>query len=107
MRHSACHRSASTDRCTSSGSWTPLCGMTRGVAAATRGDLAGAVRFNPASPIVVLTRACGIARGVLGRTRGQWLELRLRATRGMILAAAVLVLALAVRQQMNAPLLAG
>ncbi|MGH9267296.1 MAG: DUF2752 domain-containing protein, partial [Acidimicrobiales bacterium] len=85
----------------------PLCGMTRGVAAATRGDLVEAVRFNPASPMVVLSGAFGIVRGVVGLARGQWLELRLRATRGIVLAAAVLVFALAVRQQLNAPLLGG
>ncbi|GIU90755.1 MAG: hypothetical protein KatS3mg010_1854 [Acidimicrobiia bacterium] len=32
----------------------PLCGMTRAVVAAVRGDLAGSLRFNPAGILVVL-----------------------------------------------------
>lgn len=54
----------------------PGCGLTRGVVAAARGDLAGAWRWNPASLLVVLGGRRRVARAGVGRTTGWWLSVR-------------------------------
>jgi hypothetical protein len=54
---------------------TPSCGLTRGMVALVRGPLADAMRFNPASPIVLLG---GLALLALGVLTGRWLDVRLR-----------------------------
>ena len=55
----------------------PGCGLTRGVVAVVRGDLAGAWGWNPASPLVVLAVAAGIARAAVGTATGRWLTVRI------------------------------
>lgn len=83
----------------------PTCGMTRGVAATVRGELAGAWAYNPASPLLVGGALASVARAGVGVTTGRWLDLRLRVTRGGWAVLAVLLAALTVNQQANATLL--
>jgi len=54
----------------------PGCGLTRGVVALARGDLAGAWRWNPASLLVVVAVAAGIARAAVGAITDRWLAVR-------------------------------
>ena len=54
----------------------PGCGLTRGVVAVVRGDLAEAWRWNPASLLVVAAVAVGMARAGVGVATGRWLAVR-------------------------------
>ena len=83
----------------------PFCGMTRGVVALLRGNLADALGYNPASPLVVLAGLGGIARGLAGTLGNRWLTLRARRTRLLVVAVGVAVVALEIRQQINVDLL--
>lgn len=83
----------------------PTCGMTRGVAAAVDGDLAGAWAYNPASPLLVGGALASVARAGVGVTTGRWLDLHLRVTRGGWAVLVVFLAALTVNQQANASLL--
>ena len=55
----------------------PGCGLTRGVVALAGGDLAASLRWNPASPVVVLVAIVGVARAVVGACSGRWLAVRI------------------------------
>lgn len=79
----------------------PFCGMTRGVASVMRGDLATAIWYNPASPLVVLGGAAVLARGIYGWRSGRWLTVAWRSP-ARVAVAAVLVAALEVNQQLHA-----
>lgn len=84
----------------------PLCGMTRGVASAMRGDLAKALSYNPASPAVLLGGGVALARWIYGRRSGRWLNVSWRSpTRVAVIA--VLVAGLEVNQQLQAERLLG
>lgn len=85
----------------------PGCGLTRGVVAAARGDLAGAWTWNPASLLVVLTAAVGIARAGIGRVSGRWLSVRVAPRRWLIGLGLAAVAALWVNQWAHAALLMG
>ncbi len=85
----------------------PLCGMTRGTAAAVRGDLAAAVRFNPASPLVPLAGIASLARWAYGRGSGRWVTARFVARPLPVALAMIATVALEVNQQLHADLLAG
>ena len=79
----------------------PACGMTRGVAAAARGDLREAWWYNPASPLVVVGGLAVVARWVVGRLTGWWVDARLQATRLTLVVVAVVGVVLEVNQQMH------
>lgn len=84
----------------------PLCGMTRSVARAATGDVAGAWRYNPGGVVVVAGAWASIGRAVIGRLTGRWVSVHPVVTRsGRWLVAGALVV-LTVNQQMHADLLA-
>jgi hypothetical protein len=87
------------------GIMSPTCGMSRGVMSFTRGNLALAWEYNPASLLVVPAGLVAFTRAVFGRVTGRWLNLRVRWNwwiGGLLIAALV---ALTVRQQLNADFL--
>ena len=79
----------------------PFCGMTRGVAAVARGDLAEAWSFNPASPLVVVALLAMLGRGTYGVLSGRWLELRIAHRRLMLVVVLVAMAVLEVNQQLH------
>lgn len=83
----------------------PLCGATRGVRLTLRGDLAGAVLYNPAAPGLVAAAALVLLRAAFGAMTGRWLTVQLARSRTAAMTAAVLVAALWINQQAHAPLL--
>ncbi len=83
----------------------PLCGMTRGVRLVARGGLAGAVRYNPAAPLVPLGGVLLLVRHVYGSRTGRWADVSIRWTPALVTAAALVVALLWARQQANADLL--
>jgi hypothetical protein len=89
------------------GVMAPSCGLTRGTIALVRGSLSDAIRFNPASPAVLVGGLALLGRGAFGLLTGRWLNLRLRVERLGWLLLAVAGAALAVNQQLHAGLLRG
>lgn len=85
----------------------PLCGMTRGSVALLQGHVTEALRYNPASPLVLLAGVAGVARGLLGAWRDRWLAVQVRWTPGVVVAVGLPLLALEVRQQLNVDRLTG
>ncbi|HUP75848.1 MAG TPA: DUF2752 domain-containing protein [Acidimicrobiales bacterium] len=79
----------------------PFCGMTRGVAAVARGDLAEAWWFNPASPLVVVASLVMLSRSAYGVTSGRWLEMRIAHRRLMVAVVLVAMAVLEVNQQLH------
>jgi hypothetical protein len=87
------------------GVMAPSCGLTRGTVAFVDGSLYDALRYNPASPLVLAGVLVLIARGGAGAITGRWLDVRLRLERlGWFLALAAAV-TLTVNQQLHADLL--
>lgn len=83
----------------------PTCGITRGVMWTARGELARAWQFNPASLLVLPAMAALLIRATLGRVRGRWLNLTVRWRPWLWIVPAILLLLLAIRQQLNAEFL--
>jgi hypothetical protein len=83
----------------------PLCGATRGVRLAFLGDLAGAWRYNPAAIPLAVGAVFMLARGLLGWVTGRWINAELRWTPTTRTLLVILIVALWVNQQANAPLL--
>lgn len=83
----------------------PFCGMTRGVRLVARGDLAGALRYNPASPLVPVGGLVLLARHVHGWRTGRWAEISIRWNPALVTVAALVVALLWARQQANVDLL--
>lgn len=83
----------------------PFCGMTRGIAATMRGDLPTAWRFNPASPLILLTGVATLVRSGCGRFAGRWLTVDYRRTTISTAFIVIAVVALEINQQVNADLL--
>lgn len=85
----------------------PLCGGTRAVRYATRGQWAQSWRYNPLGIPLVVGAVLVLARAALGTATGRWLNGRLprRARRPLLMIALVALVALQVRQQMLADLL--
>ncbi len=87
------------------GVMAPSCGLTRGTVALVGGSLGDAIRYNPASPLVLIGGIMLIARGTAGAITGQWLDVRLHLRPLGWLVAGVAVAVLAVNQQLHADLL--
>ncbi len=79
----------------------PMCGMTRAVASLARGNLARAIWYNPASPVVLLGGVTALARAVYGRRSGRWLNVSWRSPTRVTMVV-MLVTALEVNQQLHA-----
>lgn len=83
----------------------PLCGATRGVRLAFLGDLTGAWRYNPAAIPLAAGAVFMVARSLLGWATGCWINAELKWTPTIKTVLCVLIVALWVNQQRNAPLL--
>lgn len=83
-----------------------LCGGTRALRLAGRGQMAAAWRFNPLGPILVVGAVATVGRYAVGRRTGQWLTIdvawRAAAVRWVV---AALVAALELNQQLHASML--
>jgi hypothetical protein len=86
----------------------PLCGGTRSVYLTTHGDLAAAIQYNPAAPLVPLITVALLGRAIVGRVFGWWITPS-RPRRAIIGWCAVLavasLVALEINQQLHAELL--
>lgn len=80
----------------------PTTGMTRGVMWFARGDLTRAWAFNPVSLLVLPSVGLLLARAAYGRLTGCWISVSLQRRRWLVIAAALLLILLTVRQQLNA-----
>jgi len=87
------------------GIMAPSCGLTRGTTAILSGSLSRGLRYNPASPLVVVAAAVLLGRLLIGLGTGRWLELRMRISRFAWIVLAVAAVALEINQQLNARLL--
>lgn len=85
----------------------PLCGMTRGVAAAARGDLGTALAYNPVSLLLIPGAVVVLVRTAWGRATGRWIDATILRPRPVLAIAIVAVVALTVNQQLRVELLAG
>lgn len=84
----------------------PLCGGTRALRLAARGDITGALAWNPLSPILLTGAVAVVLRHGMGVLTGRWVNVRVATDRRLLIAAlAVLVVLLEVRQQTNAAML--
>ena len=84
----------------------PLCGLTRGVRYAMRGEISKAWAFNPASLMLVAGAVCVLGRSALGLVTGRWLNLDIRPWGRTTVVAAVAGTALLwMNQQLHADLL--
>lgn len=78
----------------------PLCGGTRALLLAARGDVAGSLWWNPLSLVLVVGAVAYLARTVIGLASGRWLNLILTwRDRRVWLVLVVAVTVLEVRQQ--------
>jgi hypothetical protein len=82
----------------------PLCGGTRSVYLTTHGHLVGAIRYNPAAPLVPLVTLTLLARAVVGRVFGWWITPS-RPRRAVVVCAVAAIVALEINQQLHAELL--
>jgi uncharacterized membrane protein YfcA len=82
----------------------PLCGGTRSVYLTLHGQLADAVRYNPAGPLIVVAAVVLLIRAVVGWSTGRWLSVHV-PRRVLIPIAVVAIVALEVNQQLHAALL--
>jgi hypothetical protein len=87
------------------GVMSPSCGLTRGVRLVVRDDLAGAVEYNPAAPLVVLGAVVALARHAVGWGTGRWLDVSARWTRLLVALTAAVLVVLWARQQAHVDLL--
>jgi hypothetical protein len=87
------------------GVMSPTCGMSRGVMWFSRGNLALAWEYNPVSLLVVPAGAIALIRAVFGGFTGRWLNLRVRWNWWILGLVNMALVALTVRQQLNAELL--
>lgn len=83
----------------------PLCGMTRATRALARGELATAMRYNPASPLLPLLASAVVLRAAVGRRTGRWVHAWPRRSPALLAIVLVGVAALWVRQQLMVELL--
>ncbi|WP_162529889.1 DUF2752 domain-containing protein [Nocardioides caldifontis] len=87
----------------------PLCGGTRAAYYTARGDLSAAWRYNPAGILAVLAAALASVRAAVGMLVGRWATVSIAWTRRraavMVLLLVAALVALQVRQQMQAEML--
>lgn len=85
----------------------PLCGGTRSVRFAARGEWARSWTYNPLGVLLVAGAAVVLARAAVGVLARRWLDLRLPAAwwRAAVVVGVVLLVLLDVRQQLRADLL--
>lgn len=83
----------------------PLCGGTRSVWAAVRGEWVMSWRYNPLGIPLVVGAAAVLVRFAVGAATGRWLNVRVRSWRALAVAGGVLTVVLGVNQQRNADLL--
>ncbi len=84
----------------------PLCGMTRAARFLALGDVASAVRYNPASPALAVLAVVVFARAGVGISTGWWLDLRVWRPTWLRAVFWLAVTGLWINQQANAALLA-
>jgi hypothetical protein len=82
----------------------PLCGGTRSVYLTLHGHLRDALRYNPASPLLVLAAVALLLRAALGWATGYFLSVRV-PRRLLIPVMVIALVALEVNQQLHAGLL--
>jgi len=83
----------------------PLCGMTRAVRFLALGDIARAVHYNPASPLLALFAAVMLVRLAAGLSTHRWLDVRVHRSLGLRVALGMLIAMLWINQQAHAALL--
>lgn len=83
----------------------PFCGGTRGLRYALRGQVAEAWRYNPLSLAVVAVAVAVLARTGIGRLTGRWVTVQVTSRPVVVVAVALALIALEIRQQSLAPLL--
>jgi hypothetical protein len=86
----------------------PLCGGTRSVYLTTHGQVAAAIQYNPAAPLVPLLTLALLARAFVGRVFGYWItptRQRRAVTVWSVMLALVALVALEINQQLHAGLL--
>lgn len=83
----------------------PLCGGTRAVRLAARGEWAAAWRFNPLGPVLVVGAVLLMVRTAVGALSGRWVNAVLPRRRVVIAAVVVAAVVLQVRQQLSTDLL--
>lgn len=96
--HGALHRFGIMD---------PLCGGTRAVRYAMRGQWVESWRYNPLGILLMFGLAMVLARAVVGMLSGRWLDLAASSgwRRGAAVVGVVLLAVLEVRQQLRSDLL--
>lgn len=82
----------------------PLCGATRSVYLTMHGELASALRYNPAAPLLLAVAVGLVLRALAGWSTRRWLTVHV-TRRILVPLAVVAVVALEVNQQLNAALL--
>lgn len=83
----------------------PFCGGTRALRLAARGDLLGALQWNPLSPILLAAAVAYLVRLGAGLTTGRWLNVRVANDRRLWVGVGLALLSLEARQQSLAPML--
>lgn len=84
----------------------PLCGMTRAVRFFAQGDVATALRFNPAVVLLPVIWAAITTRWTVGRVTGRWLHVSLRWRAPLVVVpVGLLIIALWIHQQANVELI--
>jgi len=83
----------------------PFCGGTRALRLTARGDLIGAWRWNPLSPLLAAGAAAYLTRTGVGLATGRWLNLRVATDRRLWIPLLLAIGTLEIRQQALAPIL--
>jgi hypothetical protein len=83
----------------------PLCGVTRAVRYAFRGEWVLSWRYNPLGSPLALGGVVFLVRAAAGFLTHRWVRVQIRWSRWMFLAVGLLVVALEIRQQALADLL--
>jgi len=83
----------------------PLCGGTRGVYWALRGDLGQAWRYNPIAVPLVVGAGLAVLRALVGWTSHRWVTATVTRVAPFIVCGAVVLVLLEINQQAHAPLL--